>query len=106
MWAPTAQKVELVTFRSADSADAEEAAVVEMRLGEKGVWNATEKVPSSTAYIYRVSFADGTTNDSADPYARASVVNGRLRRSVQRSDDRQEFQANGPIHEKHRRRHR
>lgn len=50
---------------------------MEMRLGEKGVWNATEKVPSSTAYIYRVSFADGTTNDSADPYARASVVNGR-----------------------------
>ena len=48
-----------------------------MRLGEKGVWNATEKVPSSAAYIYRVSFADGTTNDSADPYARASVVNGR-----------------------------
>ncbi len=77
LWAPTAQKVELVTFRSADSADAEEAAVVEIRLGEKGVWNATEKVPSSTAYIYRVSFADGTTNDSADPYARASVVNGR-----------------------------
>ena len=52
---------------------------MEMRLGEKGVWNATEKVPSSAAYIYRVPFADGTTNDSADPYARASVVNGSSR---------------------------
>ncbi|MGO4959803.1 type I pullulanase [Bifidobacterium pseudolongum] len=77
LWAPTASKVELVTFKDAKTADAEAADTIAMDRGEKGVWSATAKVADGTAYIYRVSFADGTVNDSADPYARASVVNGK-----------------------------
>ena len=77
LWAPTASKVELVTFKDAKTADAEAADTIAMDRGEKGVWSATAKVADGTAYIYRVSFADGTVNESADPYARASVVNGK-----------------------------
>nr|WP_242500104.1 type I pullulanase [Bifidobacterium pseudolongum] len=77
LWAPTASKVELVTFKDAKTADAEAADTIAMDRGEKGVWSTTAKVADGTAYIYRVSFADGTVNDSADPYARASVVNGK-----------------------------
>lgn len=77
LWAPTAAKVELVTFKASDTADAPEDKTVAMKRGDKGVWSATETVAPGTAYVYRVSFADGTKNDSPDPYARASVVNGR-----------------------------
>ena len=77
LWAPTAQKVQLVTYKSAETANAAEDKVIDMKLGDKGVWSVTEKVPTNTAYIYRVSFANGTVNDSPDPYARAAVVNGR-----------------------------
>ncbi|PLS28322.1 Amylopullulanase [Bifidobacterium anseris] len=85
LWAPTAAKVELVTFKASDTADAPEDKTVAMKRGAKGVWSATETVAPGTAYVYRVSFADGTKNDSPDPYARASVVNGR--RSVVLSDE-------------------
>ncbi|PAU67482.1 type I pullulanase [Bifidobacterium criceti] len=77
LWAPTAAKVELITFKDAKTADAEANDPITMTRGDKGVWSVTTKVDDGTAYIYRVSFADGTVNDSADPYARASVVNGR-----------------------------
>ena len=43
----------------------------------KGVWSATvKKLASGTAYSYRLTFADGTVNISADPYATAAVANG------------------------------
>ena len=43
----------------------------------KGVWSATvKKLASGTAYSYRLTFADGTVNTSADPYATAAVANG------------------------------
>ncbi|ATU20663.1 type I pullulanase [Bifidobacterium choerinum] len=85
LWAPTAAKVELVTFKASDTADAAEDQVFAMKRGDRGVWSATETVAPGTAYVYRVSFADGTKNDSPDPYARASVINGR--RSVVLSDE-------------------
>ncbi|WP_026645405.1 type I pullulanase [Bifidobacterium sp. AGR2158] len=85
LWAPTAAKVELVTFKASDTADAAEDKTVAMKRGERGVWSVTETVAPGTAYVYRVSFADGTKNDSPDPYARASVINGR--RSVVLSDE-------------------
>lgn len=76
LWAPTAQKVSLVTFKDA-SETSDEAQSIEMKRSDKGVWNITAPVDDGTAYVYRVQFADGTVNDSPDPYAKAAVINGK-----------------------------
>ncbi|MEE1296244.1 MAG: type I pullulanase [Bifidobacterium sp.] len=76
VWVPTAQDVKLVTYQD-DSEDAKEAGTVAMERGDKGVWSVTTKVADGTAYCYRLTFADGTVNTTADPYAKAAVVNGK-----------------------------
>ena len=76
VWAPTATKVELVTYKSADP-NAKVDQTIDMTSESKGVWSATvKKLASGTAYSYRLTFADGTVNTSADPYATAAVANG------------------------------
>lgn len=76
VWAPTAAKVELITYKSADP-NAEIDQTIDMTSESKGVWSATvKKLASGTAYSYRLTFADGTVNTSADPYATAAVANG------------------------------
>ncbi|WP_033517795.1 type I pullulanase, partial [Bifidobacterium cuniculi] len=85
VWAPTAKDVKLVTYQD-NSEKSAEAGAVDMQRGDKGVWSVTAKVDDGTAYAYRVSFADGTVNTTADPYAKAAVVNGR--RSVVLSGQR------------------
>ncbi|MDD6461175.1 MAG: type I pullulanase, partial [Bifidobacteriaceae bacterium] len=85
VWAPTAQTVSLVTYANATSADAAVDKVTPMTLGDKGVWSVTiDNTADALAYQYRVVLPDGTTNDTADPYATAAVVNGD--RSVVLSD--------------------
>ena len=84
VWAPTATGVELVVYKSAGSADAAEYYTSPMTRSTKGVWsvsldnldtnNAAYK--QGLAYTYRLTFADGMVNNSADPYATAAVVNG------------------------------
>ncbi len=86
LWAPTASSVVLRTYQSDQSADAPLAHTYPMTRQDKGVWVVT--VPGDmkdTAYDYAVSFADGTTNESEDPYATAATVNGD--RSVVLSDE-------------------
>ena len=76
VWAPTATNVKLVTYRSADP-NAEVDKTIDMTGEDKGVWSATvKKLASGTAYSYQLTFADGTVNVSADPYATAAVANG------------------------------
>ena len=76
VWAPTATKVELVIYKSTDP-NAEVDKTIDMTGEDKGVWSATvKKLASGTAYSYRLTFADGTVNTSADPYATAAVANG------------------------------
>ena len=76
VWAPTATNVKLVTYRSADP-NAEVDKTFDMTGADKGVWSATvKKLASGTAYAYQLTFADGTVNVSADPYATAAVANG------------------------------
>ena len=76
VWAPTATNVKLVTYRSADP-NAEVDKTIDMTGEDKGVWSATvKKLASGTAYAYQLTFADGTVNVSADPYATAAVANG------------------------------
>ena len=76
VWAPTATKVELVTYQS-DDVNAEVDKTIDMASEDKGVWSAPVKnLASGTAYSYKLTFADGTVNVSADPYATAAVANG------------------------------
>lgn len=85
VWAPTATDVKLVIYKSTDP-NAEVKEKVDMTFGDKGVWAVDQaKLPSGTAYAYELTFADGTVNVSADPYATAAVANGE--RSVVLSDD-------------------
>ncbi|NEG69258.1 type I pullulanase [Bifidobacterium choloepi] len=85
LWAPTATSVSVVFYADDTTADAAESSSTPMTQADN-VWSVT--VPgdlADTAYTYRVTFADGTVNDSPDPYATAAVVNGN--RSVVLSDD-------------------
>ncbi|WP_055428243.1 type I pullulanase [Bifidobacterium aesculapii] len=86
LWAPTATSVTLRAYKSTDPS----SGVVSVRQslaasGDKGVWTfAVDGDLSGYAYDYELSFADGTVNVSADPYATAAVANGA--RSVVLSD--------------------
>ena len=80
LWAPTAAKVELVTYKSTYEKSQEDK-TQEMTLGTEagklGVWSiTTSDAKAGTAYTYKVHFADGTVNNSPDPYAKAAVRNG------------------------------
>ena len=91
LWAPTATSVTLRAYASTDS----DASIVNVRqaLGlddldatEPGVWTFTvDGDLKDYAYDYELTFADGTVNVSADPYATAAVANGK--RSVVLADD-------------------
>ncbi|MFU0528776.1 type I pullulanase [Gardnerella vaginalis] len=77
LWAPTATKVELVTYSGTDENSAE-AKTQDMKLeSNNSVWSiTTSDAKAGTAYTYKVHFADGAINNSPDPYAKAAVRNG------------------------------
>ena len=77
LWAPTATKVELVTYSGTDENSAE-AKTQDMKLeSNNSVWSITTgDAKAGTAYTYKVHFADGAVNNSPDPYAKAAVRNG------------------------------
>ena len=81
LWAPTAAKVTLNTYESDTSADAKLKKSYAMtrgtKAGELGLWTVTlDRDVKDTAYDFTLDFADGTTNESPDPYATAATVNG------------------------------
>ncbi len=76
LWAPTATEVKLITYKST-AEKAEKDKETAMKAEDHGVWSAKlAGDQAGTAYAYEVHFADGTVNVSADPYAKAAVVNG------------------------------
>ncbi|WP_427876456.1 type I pullulanase [Gardnerella sp. 2492-Sm] len=76
LWAPTATEVKLITYKST-AEKAENDKETAMKAEDHGVWSAKlDGDKANTAYAYEVHFADGTVNVSADPYAKAAVVNG------------------------------
>ena len=76
LWAPTATEVKLITYKST-AEKAEKDKETAMKAEDHGVWSAKlDGDQAGTAYAYEVHFADGTVNVSADPYAKAAVVNG------------------------------
>ncbi len=81
LWAPTASTVTLNTYESDQSADAKLKKSYAMtrgtKAGELGLWTVTLNGDvKDTAYDFTLEFADGTKNESPDPYATAAVVNG------------------------------
>ncbi|BAR06299.1 pullulanase [Scardovia inopinata] len=76
VWAPTAQSVKLNTYRSTVS-DSGLDKSYNMTLSGRGVWTVTVKGDcKDTAYDFTLTFPDGKVNQAADPYGRASTVNG------------------------------
>ena len=73
LWAPTARSVMLDLY--SEGAGGEELDLVEMTLGEKGVWSASVPYGSGTYYTYRVKTALAV-DEIVDPYAKAVGVNG------------------------------
>ncbi|MBE6934446.1 MAG: type I pullulanase [Ruminococcaceae bacterium] len=74
VWAPTASKVVLNLFAAGN--DCEAFANVEMKRGEKGVWEYTQpNCGHGVYYTYSVTASAGT-QEATDPYAKAAGVNG------------------------------
>jgi len=75
VWAPTATKVELLTFASATAKDSDGVAH-SMTSDVNGTWVASlDGDQNGTIYAYRVS-VNGKVNVANDPYERASTANG------------------------------
>lgn len=74
VWAPTASKVKLNLFEAGDGGQA--YSVLDMELGEKGVWSLTvPNVGHGVYYTYSVTTALGE-QEAVDPYAKSAGVNG------------------------------
>lgn len=75
VWAPTAALVELVTYRSASSPQAD-GDVTPMTKGEKGTWHTTLPGDHNGLVYNYVVHVGGAVNEAVDPYARAVTTNG------------------------------
>lgn len=74
LWAPTASKVELLTYPSADSTKATRTA---MTRDVNGTWlTSLTGDRDGLVYTYAVE-VNGSVNEVVDPYARAATINGR-----------------------------
>ena len=75
VWAPTATKVELLTFATASTSDSS-ADVHPMSADINGTWvGSLGGNQNGTIYAYRVT-VNGKVNVANDPYERASTANG------------------------------
>lgn len=76
LWAPTAKKVVLNLYDSLNN-DASATKTFVMNRGDKGVWSVI--LPGdykNWAYDYSLSFGNGTTTQTNDPYSKAVTING------------------------------
>ncbi|WP_335870594.1 type I pullulanase [Bacillus sp. 2205SS5-2] len=84
VWAPTATKVSLALYpnqgiynEAGIVTDHSGGTEVAMTRSDQGVWAHTvDQNLSGQFYLYKVEFADGTTNYAVDPYAQAVSANG------------------------------
>ena len=75
VWAPTATKVDLVTYSSASGSVAS-GTLTSMSSSVNGTWTAElSGDKDGLFYNYRVT-VNGTTNEAVDPYVRATTING------------------------------
>lgn len=78
LWAPTAERAELLLYRagSAEEGAAEPFDRTEAVRTEKGVFRVHKSGDLSGVYYTWLVTADGQTQETADPYAKAAGVNG------------------------------
>lgn len=75
VWAPTATKVDLVTYAAADSS-LSSGTLTTMASSVNGTWTAElTGDKNGLIYNYRVT-VNGATNEAVDPYVRATTING------------------------------
>ncbi len=75
VWAPTATRVDLVTYAS-ESSSIGKGVVTHMDPAEKGTWTTTVKGDLNAAiYNYRVTVGN-VEREAVDPYVRATTING------------------------------
>lgn len=84
LWAPTASEVAVAIYDDAGQYNSAGKVVdhtggveVTLERSSNGVWSGTVNGDlAGKYYMYRVEFADGTSNYVVDPYARAVAANG------------------------------
>ena len=75
VWAPTATKVDLVTYAAADTS-LSSGTLTTMSSSVNGTWTAElTGDKNGLIYNYRVT-VNGATNEAVDPYVRATTING------------------------------
>ena len=74
LWAPTADKVAVLLYRSGQGALCEES--VPMERGKQGVWSCTLPGDQDGRYYTFAVTVDGIERETVDPYARTAGVNG------------------------------
>lgn len=75
VWAPTATKVDLVTYAATDSS-LSSGTLTTMSSSVNGTWTAElTGDKNGLIYNYRVT-VNGATNEAVDPYVRATTING------------------------------
>ena len=74
LWAPTADKVVLNLYPDGDTSAAQR--VIDMRKGEKGVWQYDDAALLSGVYYDYDVTVNGQTSRTQDPYLKACGVNG------------------------------
>jgi len=74
LWAPTAQRVQLNFYLDGEKNDPIRS--IDMRKGEKGVWQYQENACLDGVYYDYDVMAEGEIHRTQDPYARACGVNG------------------------------
>ncbi len=74
LWAPTANSVELLLYKSGENDDLIKK--IPLTLGKKGVWEVEVKGDLNMKYYLYEVVVEGKTNFVVDPYAKAAGVNG------------------------------
>ena len=76
VWAPTATEVKLNLYEGGKKGEDDLIDSIDMELGDKGVWEVTVEDDLNGVYYTYSATVNGTVNETIDPYARTSGVNG------------------------------
>lgn len=76
VWAPTADDVKVRLYKSGTEGTDDLIKTVDMVRGDKGVWSVTVESDLNGTYYTYLTNVNGELEESCDPYARTTGVNG------------------------------
>lgn len=76
VWAPTADAVSVNLYEAGEAGKDDKIETVEMKKGDKGVWNVEKSGDLNGVYYTYTVKVDGQENEACDPYAKTTGVNG------------------------------